>query len=970
MIYLINGLTPSILNNIFAKESPGITPEPVTHFLSANLLIQANTYDLMRIFYVFLYILFLSFAHAQPASWTASGIGGGGSLFSPAISPHNTSIMYMQCDMSEVFQTTDAGLNWQPVPFTRLISTGGQHRVEFTSDPDILYTVNYAFNEDLRYPVRSDDGGATWTAISGDPTGGEVWFISADPASTNRLIISSYDALYISLNGGSSFNLVYDNNSDFHIAGVFWDGNNIFVGTQIGMLVSTNGGASFVLDAGTGIPAGQGFISLTGAKNGGTTRLMGTTASQADLYPGVNALDVGIYSTILRRDYGITNWTPATSGINAGHDLFCIASARNNTDIFYTGGNNPSNSYPVVYKTTNGGLSWSEVFLAANNQNIYTGYSGYQGDEDWWYGEIVFGLAVAPNDANTAIITDFGFAHVTQDGGATWRQAYVSSSDQNPAGTPTPKDKAYGNNGLENTSCWHLHWSKNNANLIFASYTDITAVRSTDGGNKWAFSFNGINYNTVYHVVEHPTNGTLFAAVSSVHDLYQSTYLTDASIDGGTGAILYSTDNGANWNMLHNFNHPVIWLAIDPNNANRMYASVVHSSSGGIYKTENLNLLASSSWTATTAPPRTQGHPYNVYVLDDGTVVTSWSGRRAPNFTASSGIFISSNQGASWTDVSDNPNMHYWTKDITIDPNDAGQNTWYVSVFSGWGGPANDKGGLYRTTDRGGSWTRIFNSYRVESCTIDPVNPNKIFATTESEGLWYSPDGTAANPTFTQQPSYSFMHPVRVIYNPHDLTKIWVTSFGNGIKQGTAASVPLPVLDPDLQGIAMNDHNELSWKVTNEDDIKSFKLEKSEDGNKFTELYTADFAGNNVYKYQDKYFGYQDYYRLLITDQNGGKSYSRTIAIRRPAENNPVINIYPNPVENNLNLRFTSSLNGPFRLNIRDEAGVIRFSKLINKTEPVFEKQYTLDKLDQGSYFISVSGKGGNIWSEKFIKIK
>ena len=37
-------------------------------------------------------------------------------------------------------------------------------------------------------------------------------------------------------------------------------------------------------------------------------------------------------------------------------------------------------SKPVVWKTTNGGLSWSEVFRTAGNLNIYTGWSGDGGD--------------------------------------------------------------------------------------------------------------------------------------------------------------------------------------------------------------------------------------------------------------------------------------------------------------------------------------------------------------------------------------------------------------------------------------------------------------------------------------------------------------------------------------------------------------------------------------------------------------
>ncbi len=903
---------------------------------------------------------------AQPSVWYNSGIGGGGSLFAPSISPSNPDHIYIQCDMSEVFHTTNAGQQWSPVPFTQLISTGGIHTVEFTSDPNILYTVNYGFLDDTRFPVKSTDGGATWQALSNDPTGGEVWYISADPNSTQRLILASYTALYLSSDGGNTFSLKYNNNSDFLISGVFWDGNNIFVGTQIGLLVSSDGGNQFSLDNGSGFPSGYGFMSFTGSKSNGITRLMGTIANQADLYPGVNALDIDIYSSIIARDYGAGGWTTKVGGISSDDNLFYIASADNNSAVFYVGGTNPNTAYPVIYKTSDGGNTWSPVFLTTNNQNIYTGYSGYQGDEDWWYGEIVFGLAVAPTDAQRVIFTDFGFAHISQDGGATWRQAYVDAADQNPPGSPTPKDKAYHTNGLENTSCWNLHWLKNNPSIMMASYTDITALRSTDGGNKWAFDFDGISYNTVYHVIEHPTNGTLYAAVSSVHDMYQSTYLMDSRIDGGTGAILYSTDQGEHWNMLHNFNHPVIWLALDPNNPNRMYASVIHSVDGGIYTSANVNLLSSSSWTKTSSPPRTEGHPYNVAVLNDGMLVTTWSGRRASgNFTASSGVFISNDQGSTWQDRSDRPNMDYWTKDITIDPNDPTQNTWYVAVFSGWGGPSNDKGGLYKSTDRGLSWTKIFNGYRVESCTIDPANPSKAYVTTENEGLWYSSNINTSNPEFIQQTSYDFMHPMRVIYNPHDLTKIWITSFGNGLKYGEDPSIPLQLFNLDLNGYASIDGNLLSWKFDPSEEIMdTLYLQKSKDGKSYENIYleqnTTHFSGQK----KDTQPYPITYYRLKIRYASGRSEYSQILALKN--DHFHQIFVFPTLVSDHIVISHVNQGLGDINVKIVNIQG----NRVIDEIMSMGDEKIIngLEILLPGFYTIILYQNGVLLYSGRFIK--
>jgi len=96
--------------------------------------------------------------------------------------------------------------------------------------------------------------------------------------------------------------------------------------------------------------------------------------------------------------------------------------------------------------------------LTNNNQNINTGWSGEGGDRGWSYGESPFGFDVAANNANAVIFGDFGFVHKTTNGGQKWQQAYVAVADQNPANQPTPTKKAYHSVGLENTTCWQVHW--------------------------------------------------------------------------------------------------------------------------------------------------------------------------------------------------------------------------------------------------------------------------------------------------------------------------------------------------------------------------------------------------------------------------------------------------------------------------------------------------------------------------------
>jgi photosystem II stability/assembly factor-like uncharacterized protein len=723
-----------------------------------------------------------------PSQWAPRGPGGGGALFAPSFSPHNQNELYISCDMSEVFHSTNLGASWELQDF-RQIQGNRESQVRFTSNPSILFGLDYT--GDLARPSKSTDGGLTWHRLSNDPTSGEAYSLFTDPNSATKLIISDYSRIYLSTDGGNTFSQKFSTGSGngCFVGGAVFDGTNIYAGTNLGLLVSANGGAFASAGVG-GIPVAQAMVSFAGARQGPTLRFFCVTLDSGDVFPGLfTEGSYFSYAGVYSLDLGQANWAAKTTGIIANDFPFFVAMSRGDIATVYLAGQN-SVELPIVYKTTNGGTTWQSVLLTNNNQNIYTGWAGRGGDRDWSYGAGALGFAVSPVDANKVAFTDLGFTHLTTDGGATWKQTYVNPADQNPLNALTPKGKSYHSVGLEDTTCWWLTWK--DPNNIFASYSDIRGTRSTDGGASWSFNYAGQPYNSTYQSLKHPVTGALYAATSSVHDMYQSTRLQDSSLDGGTGAIKYSTDDGANWQTLHDFVHPVIGLAIDPNNTNRMYASVIHSTAGGIYISNNTQSGAASTWTRLTNPPRTEGHPFNIYVLNDGTLVCTYSGRRnsSGTFTASSGVFVSIDGGATWLDRS-HSGMLYWTKDLVIDPYDLTQNTWYACVFSGWGGPPNGLGGLYRSTNRGVNWTRINSLDRVTSCTFSPTNSNEMYLTTETEGLWYSGNVNVPAPVFTAVTSYPFRQPERVFFNPYNPNEIWVTSFGNGLRVGNTCGYSL-----------------------------------------------------------------------------------------------------------------------------------------------------------------------------------
>ncbi len=296
--------------------------------------------------------------------------------------------------MSEVFHSTNLGASWELFDF-RQIQGNRESQVRFTSNPSILYALDYT--GDLVTPSKSTDGGLTWQRLSNDPTFGGAYSLFADPNSASNLIVSDYSHLYSSTDGGNSFGLKFSTTSGngCFVAGAFFDGGKIYAGTNLGLLVSTNGGTFASAGVG-GIPAADAMVSFAGSKQGSALRFFCVTLNSADVYPGLfTEGSYFSYHGVYTLDVGQANWTPKITGIIANDFPFFVAMSRGDTATAYLAGQN-SVEFPVIYKTTNGGSTWQSVLLTNNNQNIYTGWAGRGGDRDWSYGAGALGFAVSP----------------------------------------------------------------------------------------------------------------------------------------------------------------------------------------------------------------------------------------------------------------------------------------------------------------------------------------------------------------------------------------------------------------------------------------------------------------------------------------------------------------------------------------------------------------------------------------------
>ena len=155
-------------------------------------------------------------------------------MYFPSINPANDNEFYVSCDMSELFHSMDFGLTYSQVDFSSL-QVFGKSTYEFTNDPDIAYCNFNDGNEG--YPVKTTNGGVVWSRITAYNTGnyGTVYTLKANYSNPSQFIIGGYGDIFFSNDGGNSLSLVKhaaNMGAGLIIGGVFWDGNNIYIGDQ------------------------------------------------------------------------------------------------------------------------------------------------------------------------------------------------------------------------------------------------------------------------------------------------------------------------------------------------------------------------------------------------------------------------------------------------------------------------------------------------------------------------------------------------------------------------------------------------------------------------------------------------------------------------------------------------------------------------------------------------------------------
>ncbi len=162
----------------------------------------------------------------------------------------------------------------------------------------------------------------------------------------------------------------------------------------------------------------------------------------------------------------------------------------------------------------------------------------------------------------------------------------------------------------------------------------------------------------------------------------------------------------------------------------------------------------------------------------------------------------------------------------------------------------------------------------------------------------------------------------------------------------------------EVKAIQENDNITITWQTLNENNTKSYTVERSNNAKDFVGISTipAKHAASNSYSYKDKNPLYGDnYYRIKENAANGTFANSQTLKV--VFENDNKISLYPNPAKNTVTVKGLDK-NATAVIKITDMNGreIIRrggqnFSNASSTT-------LSIRALAQGSYFILVEQNG------------
>lgn len=702
--------------------------------------------------------------------------------------------VYAACDVGGIYRSADHGKTWE----IKNRGLGNYYVQDIEVDPTRPRTV-YAATRGGVY--KSVNGGNLWVAKrNGFPPPDEFAFsapisdIVVDPRDPRILYAGvgvprdGYDldgyhwqsagvkgAIYKSVDAAEHWTLIQNTGIDplamvYSLAIDPVDTRVLYAATSEGIYQSTDAGASWT-SIGMGLATPRAMALVVDPTNPDTLY----TTLWAE--PGTATWSGGVYKSVDRGAHWIAknNGLPQALGQEEGFtsNYPCLVIDPSDPNVLYAG-HNPWWPNPGVYRSTDGGDSWTWVtHYEPPAQNTNLGWISQ-------HGPFARALAIDPTDPSRLYLGTSTHLLRTEDAGGTWEPVYT---DPVAGGT-------WRGRGLETTVVQDIAVDPTDPNRIYAGYWDMGFLKSTDGGVSFQRTSSGMTFdsNTFAILIDPLSPNRIYAATGWW--------------ETNEGEVVLSVDSGQTWTPRSNgLPNAQIWsIAMVPPVPGSPRTLVAASYGHGVYKTVD----GGSSWFPASGGLGVGGNlqvravavdpqrPNIVYAgLESMLIETATT-----STTIQGGLFRSSDGGTSWTRIDQAlPQLNVW--DIEVDPGHP--SLVYTAVSGGYDHTlgVTFPGGVFRSTDSGATWTlenRGFGppgNLNVSSIAISPLDSRILFATTTDAPFH---DESSGRGIFLTTNRGRRWRPVNdglgildfqsIAVDPSDPTRLFAGSGGNGILRG------------------------------------------------------------------------------------------------------------------------------------------------------------------------------------------
>ena len=655
--------------------------------------------------------------------------------------------LYGYGDVFGAWRSDDGGMNWSylnwAIPGGDAVGTGMAVQ---QNNADVVY---YATDRGL---WKSTNGGTSWSALLNDliddtprfrgsspvlirsNNPDELWFAGPRKNLTGWLWKSTDGGTTWAKAGGSTF----DSNRVRTLHNVAAYANQIWVGSDNGLYVSTNGGDNFSLVGGsgslsnvgmiarftTGTFAGVGLVTRSdGGFAGGISRITATDYNDASTY-AVSAAATGPF--FLGYPSGLQIFSDGSSSAwNTAADIHAFSPAGNGGQLFTKRATTVNTSVVPIWSTA--------AALAARNTPDY-------GTDQ---------VIEAVGNPNKWIITG-GFAPMySLDKGLSWQYF--------PNG-----------NGIAGVKTYYAGLSRYDANRVYVPAGDIGSVVVTDGGSSGQValgsykSFYGLH--STFRVLEGPDTQNLVLA--GVEQGVSATLILRSANGGSTWSVVPQNGNGLPLSRdgitksVMSFTDANDFLVVLASGTGQGGPVAPGTTNPGVWRTRN----GGASFTQVNDLPKTglqTGHrydPLNCFIERDAVQpdVRYFVARDVPFYRSTDG-------GTNWTARTHPFNQQAWVWGMCADPV-RGDNLW----------AAGDYAGVKVSRDGGQTWTstaQYLNARFVSSCN------GKVAVFGKKDGdaqplLYYSTDdGATFTALTTPARNFHYVQGITVDRNG----KVWVS---------------------------------------------------------------------------------------------------------------------------------------------------------------------------------------------------